>query len=190
MSKLVMSQKMTWREANGFFAAEEAMELQQLCSGKICLEIGSFYGKSTICIAEVASEVHAVDTWAVDGDGQTQMETINETIFQTFKTTTKGYHNIRPHIGRSSDRVPNFPDDYFDVVFIDATHQYKDVIEDVSLCFSKMKEDAIFIFHDYGTWPGVTQAVDDLFSMTSTPIVSVIYGKKENINRGILCRTI
>ncbi len=181
MGHLMAGERITWQNANGFFSPEEAAELQRLSTRRICLEIGSFYGKSTVCMAEVAMEVHAVDTWKVDGDGQTQLAEINETIFKTFLHTITGYTNIFTHIGKSAEQVPPLADNYFDLVFIDATHTYEGVMEDVAVSFPKLKYNGVFVFHDYGTWNEVTSAVDFLFERKSHPIMSLIYGYKYDL---------
>lgn len=51
---------------------------------------------------------------------------------------------------------------YFDMVFIDAIHTYEAMKEDVSLWMPLVKEGGILSGHDYGSYPGVTQAIDEL----------------------------
>ena len=173
--------KKKWNVVPGFFSDNEAAELQRLCQDKICLEIGSFYGKSTVCIAEVAKSVLAVDTWQSAGDGQTQTGRLSEGIFDTFLNATWGYDNIKYIMGFSHDVVPALEGKQFDVVFIDATHSYEGVKKDVEISLPKLKDDGVFIFHDYTTWRGVAEAVDELFKGLDGVVDSLASSRKENL---------
>lgn len=58
-----------------------------------------------------------------------------------------------------------FPDDYFDVVFIDANHTYSYVKQDIENWLPKVKKGGLLFGHDYG-YPGlngVKKAVDETF---------------------------
>jgi predicted O-methyltransferase YrrM len=170
----------TWKQVSGFFHPDEALELQRICTNKEVLEIGAFYGKTTVCIAEVAISVTTVDTWAVDGNGQTQLPEINETVFNTFKDSIKEYGNVTYLVGRSEKIVPGI-DRQFDVVFIDAEHSYNGVLSDIRVTLPKLKDNGVFVFHDYGTWAGVTQAIDEVFDISriTGPVVSLASFEKE-----------
>jgi len=67
-------------------------------------------------------------------------------------------------ITRSSEFAANnlFPDNFFDLVYIDANHDYQEVKKDLKLWFSKIKPGGYFCGHDYQNgWPGVPKAVDE-----------------------------
>lgn len=58
----------------------------------------------------------------------------------------------------------NYVDEYFDIVYIDASHEYKYVIEDIKHWLPKVKSGGIICGDDYiSGWPGVIQAVDEVF---------------------------
>jgi Methyltransferase domain len=50
-----------------------------------------------------------------------------------------------------------------DMVFVDASHAYEYVKGDTERALSLLKPDGLLIWHDYGEWPGVTQALNGLY---------------------------
>ena len=59
-----------------------------------------------------------------------------------------------------------FPDGYFDMVYIDASHFYADVKRDIELWLPKVKKGKFMGGHDYadGRFAGVKKAVNEVFS--------------------------
>lgn len=55
----------------------------------------------------------------------------------------------------------------FDFIFIDGSHLYDDVKTDILLWSKLVKPGGILCGHDYGSWPGVKQAVDEIFPCTA-----------------------
>ena len=57
-----------------------------------------------------------------------------------------------------------FPDDYFDLVYIDADHTKESVKEDCATWLPKVREGGILCGHDYGGgWQSVVNGVDEFF---------------------------
>jgi hypothetical protein len=164
---------------SGFLDESEGRCLQEQCKDKVVLEIGSLYGKSSAAIAAVAISVHCNDTFSADGDGQSQLGIL--TSYNDFLVNTKGYPNITPVVGKSLDRVPTLPDEFFDVIFIDADHHHESVIADTLVALPKLKSDGFFLYHDYITWLGVTVGVNALFYNPRSLIGSVAQGFKQDI---------
>ena len=48
-----------------------------------------------------------------------------------------------------------------DLLLIDGDHEYKSVKEDIESWLPKVKNGGSVLFHDYGSWLGVTQAVNE-----------------------------
>lgn len=51
--------------------------------------------------------------------------------------------------GPSHETLARFPDEFFDMVYIDAGHTYEEVWGDASVAASKIKSDGMLIFNDY-----------------------------------------
>ncbi len=60
-----------------------------------------------------------------------------------------------------------FVDGYFDFIYIDASHFYEDVLDDIKVWLPKVKKGGIFGGHDYGMGGrknhGVKKAIDEYF---------------------------
>ncbi|HEC66979.1 MAG TPA: class I SAM-dependent methyltransferase [bacterium] len=66
----------------------------------------------------------------------------------------------------STDAARIFPDEYFDLVFIDADHSYHAVRDDIIAWYPKVKTGGILAGHDMEWLKGVTLAVKDCFGIT------------------------
>ena len=71
------------------------------------------------------------------------------------------------HQGFSYDVVHNFPDKYFDFIYIDATHIYECVKDDLTQYLPKLKDGGLMCGHDYtakpqfSVIPAVNEFVDE-----------------------------
>ena len=75
-------------------------------------------------------------------DGLTQLE--------YFKRLTAAYKdNIIIERGMSQDVMPKYADHSFDMVYIDAGHEYHEVKSDADCAEKMIKEDGILVFNDY-----------------------------------------
>jgi len=170
-------------EVFGWLEPVEIIFLKEQSKGKRCLELGSYQGKSSVCMAEGAIHLTCVDTFSADGSGQNQMDKF--TTWDIFTENTKGFKNIYPIIGKTQETVPFLPDDFYDFIFIDASHSYLDVLLDIEACWPKLKIGGIMALHDYG-WNGYKdggpkKAFDQIFGLPKhKPIFSIAYTRKES----------
>ena len=113
------------------------------------LEVGSWAGASTITWAKaiqkagIVGSVHCVDIWEPyfdldvnQGSVYSAMDTAARTgeIYEQFKRNIfeAGVHNIVTHTkGESKDVLSRLEAGRFQIVFIDASHKYEDVLFDV-----------------------------------------------------------
>ena len=64
----------------------------------------------------------------------------------------------------SLNEATKYEDGYFDIVYIDASHDYESVKKDILAWLPKVKEGGIISGDDYvSVWPGVIQAVNEIF---------------------------
>ena len=55
-----------------------------------------------------------------------------------------------------------YPDRSLDFVFIDASHEYEDVKQDILSWYPKIKKGGYIAGHDYTTFDGVQKAVNEI----------------------------
>lgn len=123
-----------------------------------CLELGSWEGRSTIFIIENLlknknSELIVIDSFK---GGPTQLNgNINHTLYARFchNICMTGYMNkVKIVKGSTLVELPKFESeftDYFDFIYIDASHTAKDVLIDSLNSFCLLKSGGIIIFDDY-----------------------------------------
>jgi len=136
---------------------------RQLPGKSVIAEVGIADGASAVFMAETMLDqgkrfrLHLIDS--LDYGGVDQLTTIMR-------------HVVKAEISHVTEILPldslnascRFPDNYFDFVFIDASHKLEETKADIRLWFQKVKVDGILAGHDYndGEGAGVKQAVDTL----------------------------
>lgn len=132
----------------------------------LMLEIGSWAGGSAVTLGKAMNRygnggtLVCIDAWRPYFDLTVNFEEVyrkmdtaarDGTIFGLFK------HNIRaaglasqviPLRGLSADVLPQFPESWFDLAFVDGSHNYEDVLSDIRGCARVLKEDAILCGDD------------------------------------------
>lgn len=57
--------------------------------------------------------------------------------------------NVYRHCGWSHDEIGQFPDSYFDWVYVDADHSYRGTLRDARAAASKIKPGGFIVFNDF-----------------------------------------
>lgn len=149
-------------DVDGWLTEQEGRELAELAAGKMVLEIGSYCGRSTICLAQKARAVYAVDPF----DGRATP--VPADTLPTFRRNLQRYgvdDRVTPIRGTSAEVLPDRAP-VFDVVFVDGNHAYEAVREDIRLARTVLRPGGLLVFHDYASAcdPGVKQAVDEMLA--------------------------
>lgn len=146
------------------------------------LELGAWLGKSSSYLADKAGDrnVIIVDSWKGSPNelGTTHRLATQTDIYDIFKENMgdRKYQSIR---GLSKEVSEQFQDESLDVVFIDATHTYPAVKQDIQLWLPKVKTGGILAGHDYEpAHRGVIRAVDELLPDKEVMNYCWIYHKK------------
>ena len=136
----------------------EATRLADLARGRTVLEVGSWYGFSTVVMARVARVVHAVD-WHRGDEHAGVRETLG-----AFWANLERYavrDRVVIHVGLAEVVLPVLRARSFDFAFLDGFHETEAVDRDARLILPLLRPGGMLAFHDYGRF-GVRPAVDGL----------------------------
>ncbi len=159
----------TYKDIQGWFNHLKTYDyLIENCpeSGTI-VELGAWLGKSSSYLVDNAVDrnVIIIDSWKGSPNelNSTHRLATQVDIYEVFKQNM-GERNYKSIRGLSSEVVNQFEDESLDVVFIDLTHTYESVKQDIKLWLPKVKKGGILAGHDYeNDWPEVVKAVDEVF---------------------------
>lgn len=155
-------------DVEGWLTQKEGNTLAELSEGKDVLEIGSFCGRSTVCMARKANRVECIDPF----DGRATPE-VGSTL-DRFRKNVERYGvkaKVVEHIGTTGQVSPRWNGQTFDLVFVDGDHSYESVRADIEFASKVIRPGGVIAFHDFrqfpgqhdGRWdPGVTRAVKEL----------------------------
>lgn len=150
--------------------------------GGTVIEVGVFDGdfSERILALNEPRKLHLVDPWFTkdDGtlyDGPTQQfnsaKQAADTLESQYRHVTGRFAaeiasgRIEVHRTLSHLAAPQFPDEHFDWIYVDASHFYDDVKVDIRAFWPKLKRGGYMAGDDYdrrGIWDhGVTRAVDE-----------------------------
>jgi len=145
-------------EIPGWLFPEEGKALADLARDKRVLEIGSYCGLSTVCMARTAQHVTAVDYF--DGRGTPNpVDTL-----EAFQANVRRYGlDGKVTICHPDAAIP-LPN--YQLALIDGAHDRDAVRCDVYKAMTVLADDGLLAFHDYGerSHPAVTEAVDEIIS--------------------------
>lgn len=159
---------MKWQDIDGWFSeGDEFMYYHMLNSipdGGNFLEIGCYKGKSTACMANLILmskkdvKIHVIDTFA--GDDNCGFDD----IYDQFMANIKPYSHIIGSVRRgTSYHMSQDNADYFDAIYIDASHKYDDVLRDIDSWLPFVTLGGCMGGHDYN-WSSVHKAVNERFT--------------------------
>lgn len=151
------------------FADIYSRMVRRFPSGSTFVEVGSWKGRSSAYMAvEIANSnkdiaFYCVDTW--QGSREHQGQDLSG-LYQTFLDNMRPVeHHYFPLKLTSLEASRRFKDESLDFVFLDASHEYEDVREDILAWLPKIKPGGVLAGHDYYTghnyFPGVKRAVDE-----------------------------
>ena len=136
------------------------------------VEVGSWLGKSSsflaveICNSGKNIKLDCIDTWkgSDEESHKKTTEIINNTLYESFLLNIHPVkHIINPIRNTSKQASYLYKDNSLDFVFLDASHDYESVKEDLNAWYPKLKPGCYFSGHDFCkiTWPGVVKAVNE-----------------------------
>ena len=170
--------------------------LEMLPKNSVCAEIGVHKGdfSAQILRTVVPKELHLVDPWKYEGSdiykealyggkiegGQSEMDDRYEAVLLRFEPEIRR-GLVKIHRGYSGNILDEFPDQYFDWVYIDGNHLYEFVKQDLELCFKKTKPNGYITGDDYeegGWWQGgVKKAIDEFVLEKPVQLIMIRSGQ-------------
>lgn len=158
--------------------------LGRLPKNSVCAEIGVNQGEFSAEILKHASpkKLHLIDAWADteryhDGLRKLVEDKFYSEIIQGFVEINRGF---------STDVLNNFPDCYFDWVYLDTNHTYCTTAAELQVLKTKVKPGGIIAGHDYiiGNWVGgyrygVIEAVHELCLNHNWELIYITINKNE-----------
>lgn len=161
-------------DIRGWLSEVEGRKLADLARGNRVLEIGSFCGRSAVCLAQTAELVTCIDPF--DGRGTSAPGDTRE----EFRGNLDRYRDhfsgrVVAHKGTTADVAPGLCAASYDLVFIDGAHDYESVAADIKAAEPLLAPGGLIAFHDYHKPidPDVTRAVDDYLATTGAELVEV-----------------
>jgi predicted O-methyltransferase YrrM len=130
-------------------------------------EIGVYKGRGTaIWNVELINNNVDYDYIAIDHfTGSTEHDNTIDYYNITLENLKPIIDRIKVIRNNSLNESKNYNDEHFDVVYIDASHDYQSVKEDILNWLPKVKKGGIICGDDYiSGWPEVVQAVNELFN--------------------------
>jgi cephalosporin hydroxylase len=125
--------------ANGWFSTEDAVAYQELVSpisNGIVLELGSYEGLSLYYIKDICKA------------NNTKLISVDFIAYDKLVENTKewGIDFINLQSSEASDL---FPDEYFDLVFLDGDHHKEAMMSDIEGWLPKIKKEGVLAGHDF-----------------------------------------
>jgi hypothetical protein len=141
------------------------------------LEIGTLCGANLISVAKTYgshphSELYCIDPW-IDNDEYNEYKCLQTSNMNNFISNVNEagiVNKIKAYKDFSYRILPQFSDNYFDIIYIDGNHEPYAVMEDGVLSFRKCKQGGWIIFDDYVFTPEVTNIINTFLSLYSDKI--------------------
>jgi hypothetical protein len=156
--------------------------LRRIPKNSVCAELGVYQGNfSEQILARAPKKLHLIDPWKFEpdpayiaswyggsvGESQARMDAIYESVVNRFRSATRS-GIMEVHRKTSTGCCAQFPDNYFDWIYIDGNHCYEFVKLDLEMYLPKVKPHGLVAGDDYGSpgwWQdGVTKAVDEVIA--------------------------
>lgn len=127
-------------------------------ANRLIIEIGSFVGKSTICLAQGAIEGHGAKVYSIDPHTLGGAAAYHQLIENLYRFNVR--NQVEVFVSPSKDAVRFFAENSVDFIFIDGAHDYRNVSQDLDLYLPILAHGGIVAVHDCNSsYPGIMKAV-------------------------------
>ncbi|MCG6157489.1 class I SAM-dependent methyltransferase [Rubinisphaera margarita] len=137
---------------------------RSLPAGAHWAEIGSLCGRSLLAVGLQLPPTSTLVSVDLNWGSELRAGITAHQVFDELARTRKAELELHAIRGASVSVAEMFADHWFDVVFIDAAHDYDNVCADVRAWQRTVKPGGLLCGHDYSRdWPDVKRVVDELF---------------------------
>jgi len=145
------------------------------------LEIGCADGGNAIIISKSYakhpdSKLYCVDPW-MDYDEYPEYKGVQEKGWETFNRNIQTCSDSAKFVIKrelSEDIVPTFPENFFDLIFVDGNHETEYVYRDGLMSLEKVKIGGYIVFDDYRfPWPQTIEGIKK-FIETAEPRIRIV----------------
>lgn len=159
--------------------------LSLMSKNSICAEIGVWKGDFSKRILKITQPkvLYLIDAWKseiINDNSDTKNLTQNDfdLLYSNVLKKFSNNDNVKILRQNSKEALETFPDEYFDWIYIDASHHYENVLQDLETARVKLKHGGIIAFDDYvnaaGKWDDdVIRAVNDFAKKYSLHVESI-----------------
>lgn len=145
MAEPLTDRKIEWTEVDGWLTVQEGAALRVLATGKRVLELGTYKGRSAICMAEVAEIVTTVDHHKGDrntGPGDSFREFADNVERAGVEYKVDWWNCSVAEFDACVDR-----EDY-DLAFVDVEHSVACTTEALKLALKCVRPGGVIAWHD------------------------------------------
>ncbi len=113
------------------------------------LEIGSYEGNSSVFFLKYFPKLNLTCVDTFKGSTEHDNKDFNQ-VYENFKFNVNGYEKRLKIIKDTSDNFFKSPDaDLYDLIYIDGSHYYKDVLNDARNSYMSLNKNGYLIFDDF-----------------------------------------
>lgn len=135
-----------WTEIEGWLSPAQGQALQELAAGGDVLELGSYKGRSTCCLAAAARQVSSVD-WHGGDAGTGPADTLGRFVANLEALGVRDRVILR--VVRFEDLGDSLPVGWYDLVFVDGAHDAESVERDTRIALKAVKPGGAIAWHDW-----------------------------------------
>lgn len=172
------------KTVEGYLRDDEAILLFQLAKNikleGVIVEIGSWMGKSTICLAKGSKLAKNHKVFAIDPHSGSEEHTRTFGEISTFKKFQQNIKKakvsdlVKPLVMTSDEAVSQVKQN-ISLLFIDGAHDYQSVLNDFNNWFSKLLKGGVVALHDTVSWPGPQRVVrEKLFASNKIKNIGIV----------------
>lgn len=168
--------------------------LEMMPKNAVIAEVGVAEGNFSASIIQICQPkvLHLIDLWSSDLEQTSYNECAYAKVKDRFSREIDSGRVVL-HRGLSWDVLRTFSENYFDWVYIDASHAYESVKQDLCTVREKVKSSGFIAGHDYTLWGdslsrwGVIEAVNEFCNTHDYEMAYLTHESKRNHSYAIRC---